>query len=785
MSFFEETFSIKTQSKTSISKTVISGGVRISVITDRLIRVEKSAGGFCDLPTQAVWYRDFGEPEYTCASKGGLYIITTRNCTFAVNKTSGKTQYVKLGGRVVKNFKRGNLGGTRRTLDMTYGKVRIGKGIVSKNGVAVLDDKKSLVLNADGTLSPFEREKDYYVFAYDHDYRGAVSDFFELTGKPELLPKYVFGNWWSRYKAYTQQEYLDLMQRFDDENIPFSVATVDMDWHWVDVAGKFGKSAKNKNAPKNPSELVQGWTGYSWNTDLFPDYKEFLKKLKDTGHHITLNVHPSMGLRWFEDMYADFARFLGKDPDKKEQIDFDLTDKKFTEAYFKFLHHPYEKDGVDFWWIDWQQGKKTAVKGLDPLWVLNHYHYLDSKKDGRRPLILSRFAGAGSHRYPLGFSGDTAIYWSALRFQPYFTSTASNIGYGWWSHDIGGHRGGIHDNELYLRWLQFGVFSPVNRLHSSNNKLMGKEPWNYGEEVYPIACDFLRLRQRLIPYIYSMNYRQSFEGRAFIEPMYYEYPDDENAYKCRNQYLFGSELICAPITEKRNGKTGKAFCGVWLPDDGYTDIFTNTVYKKGSFKMARGLSSIPVLSKPGAIIPLDCHEKYSDLPCDEIEVLIFNGKGSFKMYDDDGISTDYKNGRFAVTDFSLNTDGENLDFEISVSGDLSFVPQRKYVLSFRNISDCGSVEVNGFQYIKSTENGFLQVILSDVLPQKNVKVCIKDFIPLKNTDKKELYLQAVTDYKGFNGVKSLLLKTELEGESTVLTPPALKNIIKEIKNIKS
>ena len=96
-----------------------------------------------------------------------------------------------------------------------------------------------------------------------------------------------------------------------------------------------------------------------------------------------------------------------------------------------------------------------------------------------RPLTLSRFAGAGSHRYPLGFSGDTAIYWSALKFQPYFTATASNIGYGWWSHDIGGHRGGIHDGELYLRWLWFGVFSPINRLHSTSNELMGKEPWNY------------------------------------------------------------------------------------------------------------------------------------------------------------------------------------------------------------------------------------------------------------------------------------------------------------------
>ena len=785
MSFFEDTFSITTQSKATISKTIILPGVRISVITDRLIRVEKSKNGFCDLPTQAVWYRDFGSPEYKFTSKGNIALIETKLCTFAVNKTTAKIQYVKLSeGRVVKNLNKGNLRGTRRTLDMTYGRVPIGKGVVSKSGAAVLDDKKSLVINPDGTLSPFERQKDYYVFAYGSDYRGAVRDYFELTGKPELLPRYVFGNWWSRYKAYTQQEYLDLMERFGKENIPFSVATVDMDWHWVDVVKKFGKSAKNKFLPKNPSELIQGWTGYSWNTDLFPDYKVFLKKLKEMGYHITLNVHPSMGVRWFEDAYGEFCRFLGKDPEKKEQIEFDLTDKKFTEAYFKLLHHPYEKDGVDFWWIDWQQGKKTKVKGLDPLWILNHYHYLDSAKNGRRPLILSRFAGAGSHRYPLGFSGDTAIYWSSLRFQPYFTSTASNIGYGWWSHDIGGHRGGVHNNELYLRWLQYGVFSPVNRLHSSNNPLMGKEPWNYGES-YPAACEFLRLRQRLIPYIYSMNYRQTYEGRTFIEPMYYEYPDDEKAYKCRSQYYFGSEMIVSPILRKKSRKTDTAFCSIWLPESGYTDIFTNTVYSAGSFKMSRGSSSIPVLAKPGAIIPLDCREKYSDAPSDELEVLIFSGDGSFKMYDDDGITTGYKNGMFAKTDFTLETKGDSVDFSISVSGDLSFVPKRKYILSFRNIADSENIEVFGSKWEKSTGQGFLQIILSEVLPEKNVNVCIKDFVPLKNKDRKEMYIQALSSYGGFNAFKSFLLDSICGGKENILIPCQLKNVVDEIKYIKN
>jgi alpha-glucosidase (family GH31 glycosyl hydrolase) len=142
-----------------------------------------------------------------------------------------------------------------------------------------------------------------------------------------------------------------------------------------------------------------------------------------------------------------------------------------------------EEEGVDFWWIDWQQGNTTKIEGLDPLWMLNHYHYLDSRRSGARGLTFSRYAGPGSHRYPVGFSGDTVISWDSLAFQPYFTANASNIGYGWWSHDIGGHMMGYRDDELYLRWLEFGVLSPIMRLHSTAIEVLGKEPWKYRADI--------------------------------------------------------------------------------------------------------------------------------------------------------------------------------------------------------------------------------------------------------------------------------------------------------------
>ena len=136
------------------------------------------------------------------------------------------------------------------------------------------------------------------------------------------------------------------------------------------------------------------------------------------------------------------------------------------------------------------------MPGLDPMWALNHYHYLDNGRDGKRGMILSRYTGLGSQRYPAGFSGDTISTWKSLEFQPYFTATAVNAGYPWWSHDIGGFKTGVRDSELFLRWLQFGVFSVFMRLHSSNSPFTSKDPDSFEPSVRPVIALHLYRRKR-------------------------------------------------------------------------------------------------------------------------------------------------------------------------------------------------------------------------------------------------------------------------------------------------
>jgi len=168
-----------------------------------------------------------------------------------------------------------------------------------------------------------------------------------------------------------------------------------------------------------------GWTGYSWDTKVFPDPKGFLKGMHDRGLKICPNDHPADGIPSYEDMYPEMCKALGRDPKTGDPIPFDITNKDFLNAYFDILLKKLEDDGIDFWWIDWQQGPYSGIPGVDPLWMLNHYHFLNNTRGNKRPLTFSRFAGPGSHRYPVGFSGDSVISWESLNFQPEFTASES------------------------------------------------------------------------------------------------------------------------------------------------------------------------------------------------------------------------------------------------------------------------------------------------------------------------------------------------------------------------
>ncbi|KAL3462684.1 putative alpha-xylosidase [Aspergillus heterothallicus] len=639
---------------------IVGGGegskYRFTVLADGLLRYEYALDGhFEDRASVLAVNRHLPVPQFRVKETStSLEIITSR---FHLTYDKQAFSPSGLSAAVKGNFwehssvwhygdHNDTLGGTARTLDEVDGRIDMGQGICSRKGFASIDDSTSMLFDGKGWLAT-RREGDRvdgYLFAYGHDYRAAVKALYALSGPQPLLPRWALGNWWSRYHAYDEAEFLELMESFKSRGIPLSVAVLDMDWHIV-------------NDPRISEAGVTGWTGYSWNKHLFPDPEAFLKKLHDYDVKTSLNVHPADGIHSFEDLYKEVAAQLGHDTLHNDPIQFDITNQSFLDAYFDVLHRRLESQGVDLWWVDWQQGQHSRIPGIDPLWVLNHFHFLDSAHNGKRPLTFSRYAGPGSHRYPIGFSGDTHISWDSLTFQPEFTNTASNIGYAWWSHDIGGHMHGATDNELLIRWVQYGAFSPILRLHSSNSPWNPKEPWNLGREEERILTKFLRLRHRLVPYLYTMNARAAKDSIPLIEPMYWGYPEHDETYNVPNQYLFGSELVVAPITSPREKESGLGQVLVWFPPARHVDIFNGTVYDGNrSLWVARPLDAYPVFAREGSIIPLDGNDA-PDNGCKDPAVLelvvVVGADATFELLEDEGTGATLEEIEFTRTLFTF------------------------------------------------------------------------------------------------------------------------------------
>lgn len=665
---------------------------RFTVLTERLIRLEYSENGkFEDRATQVVINRDFEVPEFTVTNREDKIIIRT-DCMeityfggkFTPNSLSAKFAGKNGGIRYEWHFGDNelNLKGTARTLDTVDGECELEDGIMSRAGMAVLDDSNSLIIANDGWIDVRENKStDIYLFAYRDDYKAALRDFCKLSGNIPMIPRYALGNWWSRFYKYTQEEYCELVKRFEAENIPFSVAVIDMDWHPTKIDAKYGS----------------GWTGFSWNRELFHDHTEFLKFIEEHNMKVTLNLHPAEGIAAHEDAYLNLAKAMGVDYENEETVEFDIANPKFVENYFEKVLHPLEKEGVAFWWMDWQQGNKTKIAGLDPLWMLNHYHYIDMQSKNARPMIFLRYSGPGSQRYPIGFSGDTYATWESLDFQPYFTANASNICYGWWSHDIGGHMFGYRDDEMVTRWVQFGVFSPIMRLHSMCNDFQSKEPWKYNEISRAVMCDFLRLRHKLIPYLYTMNYRAYNECEPLISPIYYECNKEEAYSVNRNEYFFGSQMIVIPITRKSDSLTTMGNTEAYLPEGKWYDFFNGRCYSGNhTYKMYRNISEIPVMVKSGGIIPLDGGApKNGAKNPKHLEIHVFPGEdNTFTMYEDDGNTMSYKDGVCVKTKFDLKNK-EDLQFVINrPAGDKELmIKDREYTVVLRNIKDTDSIKV--------------------------------------------------------------------------------------------
>ncbi len=663
---------------------------RFTILTPSLIRMEYSEEGvFEDRATKVAINRNFEVPKFTVKMTGDMMKIYTDHLELTYhtqhpfspssltarfygewgdNTTTWRFENTTIPyGGVVQNY-----WGTINQLDDFRGPVPLEKGLMSSH-YTDWDDSKSMIICEDGWVE--ERPEgviDTYLFAYRAHHVECLRDFLTLSGKLPFLPRYALGNWWSRYYRYTDTEFKALMEKFEEKGIPFSVACLDMDWHITKIDKKYGT----------------GWSGYTWDKECFPNPKEFLSWLHDHGLRSMLNIHDREGIAPHEDGYLEMAKRLGTiDYENGQKINFDFGNPDYVNAYFECMRHQSEDDGVDFWWTDGFPENASAMVKADIPWMVNHFNYVDNARRGQRPMLLSRRCGMGGHRYGVGFSGDTWATWEMLDFLPDFTSKASNVGFGWWSHDVGGFMNGIRDDEMMVRWEQFSVFSPINRIHCTNNPFMSKEPWNYSEPAEKALVRFMRLRHELIPYIYTMNYRCWADNITLIRPIRYY----NNNGGRKNNYYFGDELIVAPITEKGDGATMMGNSEVWLPEGLWFDFFSGKRYVGNrTYRVYRDLDNIPVFAAAGAIVPTTPFNGTNDISNPKtLKVDIFPGADhSFTLYEDDGISMNYENGDCVTTELVWKY-GEKPVFTVNKpQGNLSLIPEKRdYILRFRKINN--------------------------------------------------------------------------------------------------
>ena len=672
--------------------------VRFTLVTDGTVRMEYAPDGkFLDDKSFIAVNRSYPEVKYKKSETTKKVVISTDYLTLSYTKGSGplternlsivsaKTKKKAADGKRIipfawhpgqKDAPGANLKGTYITLDGydgdsrgDTGKMPIEDGLLSRSGWTLIDDSEGYVFdNSDWQWvahRPNEgKTQDMYFLAYGNDYKKALHDFTVFAGKEPLPPRYAFGYWWSRYWCYSDNELRQLVSKMHSYSIPMDVLVVDMDWHYTE-------------------EGRGGWTGYTWNKRLFPSPVGFMKWAKQQQLQTTVNLHPADGIKHYEDCYADMARWMGMDPAEKKDIPWNASSKRFMQGWYDKVLRPMEGYGIDFWWLDWQQwNNDKEFPRLSNVWWINYATFTDMERHhDTRPMLYHRWGGLGNHRYQIGFSGDAIISWKSLDFQPYYNSTASNVLYGYWSHDIGGHMGADSiDPEMYIRWMQFGAFSPILRTHSTKNAGLNKEPWVFADKERDIIRDIIKQRYSLAPYIYTMARHAYDTGVSLCRPMYYDYPDAQEAYTNRNEYMFGDSYLVYPITQPMNNGVSRQ--KVWLPagNDWY-ELTSGTMLKGGQTVERRFLlDEYPIYVKAGSIIPQYGDVKNLRRNDEAVTVTVYPGNvyAEFVMYEDNGNDKQYATA-YASTLLSATHSAEGT-LRVSIGarkGEYSGMPARR------------------------------------------------------------------------------------------------------------
>ena len=647
---------------------IIGNKYRFTVLSPRLIRLEYSADGiFEDRPTALVINRSFPKVNYSITESETLIQIATEvfTLTYVKDKELKSSTLSSNIKAVINNTKiewqlnnpeAKNLRSINFSIDSIKDKIILDKGLYSLDGFCIIDDSSNPVLDEnDSFIQRKPGVKDLYLFMYNKDFEGCLSDYFTLTGYPSLIPRYALGAWWYKNDKYTTDDINNLITRFNNDNIPISIFLLGDYWH------------DNTN---NYTPVI--------------DLRRVSAYLNNYNIKLGVTINPKLEIKKGSNEYNIISNYFNSG-----NFNFiPLTNDKLG-IYLNLFINNLETLGVSIFSIDYN----NPLDRIN-LWKFNHYHCGRREVINQRGLVLSRNAGIAPHRYPIIFSGKTKVNWTTLNLLPRYNLQGYNMGISFIAHPIGGYSGGVEEDELYLRYIQFACFSPIFLLASEGGKYYKREPWKWNSIIQNHIISYMNLRYKLIPYLYSESYNYHKTGHGIIKPFYYDYPKiyDDTLYN--NQYFFGRDFFVAPITNRKNTVIKRVMKKVFVPNGIWFDFLQGKQYTGNKYysNFYRD-EDYPVFVKAGAIIPMQTVVK-EDIPT-TLEVAIYPlASSEYSLYEDDGFSKNYTKGMYMITKFNYQYEPDNYTFSISKIDGKNLLSTRNYIIRFKNTRNITEVNTN-------------------------------------------------------------------------------------------
>ena len=685
-------------------KNIVRGDkYRFSILSPRLIRIEYNKDNiFEDRATSLVVKRNFGDVSFTTSQTDLTLTIITEYFTLTYIKNSpitSKNLKVVING-TDREWYPGhkeirNLGSINYSLEYLDNNLKLDKGLYSFDGFSLLDDSHNFIIENDMFLPRDNTTVDLYLFVYNNDLGLCLQDYFNLTGYPPMIPRYALGSWWYKNDPYNMYDIDDLIKKFNDNHIPISVFLLGNKWH---------------NTTEN----------FSYDRSLFDQnilYKYYQSKKQKFG----LTINPELPIYQNDPLYNSFQGVLNN---YHNYLSFIPLNNNTISAYLNTVVNNLKSTGINLFNIDYYN--EADKQGL---FLLNHYHYVIANLN-ELGIILSRNPGIAPHRYPIIYSGRTKVSWDTLKVLPTYNNSAANLGISWHAHAIGGYYGGIEDDELYLRYIQFGVFNPILILAGDTGKYYKREPWKWNQINLSVIREYMQLRNKLIPYIYNEGYTYHQYGVPIIQPLYYKYPKIYDEPNYVNQYFFGSKIMISPIVKKKNHEMNRVVQRIFIPNGIWYDYtsgkkFAGNKYYVNFYKD----EDYPIFVKEGSIIPMSLDDT-TDVP-KNMEIQIFpaeNGLyGSYELYEDDGISLN-RNQNYLITKMNLDKVDNGYKFTMKRKDGNFNISNRNYLLRFRNMKSPSKVIVK-YQnkeeiYKHEIEKNDLIIKLNDMNPYETLEVNI-------------------------------------------------------------